>query len=55
MVKEGFKYKFYHKYDPLTANTKEEAEHVLRIGKKVFGEGNSHEGELPLRASEDFG
>lgn len=54
-MKEGFKYDFYHHVNaPINANTKLEAEHVLRVGKKVFGEENSNEGKLPFRASEDF-
>ena len=36
-------------------NTKEEAEHVLRVAKKYLGEDRAGVGELPFRASEDFG
>ena len=51
-MKEGFKYKFYtHCNAPINANTKLEAEHVLKVGKKVFGEEHSNKGKLPFRAS----
>lgn len=38
----------------MNVNTKLEAEHVLRVGRKVFGEDKVGHGNLPFRASEDF-
>lgn len=43
----------YDEY-PALINTKDEAENVLRVAKKVFGEENIDNSILPLRASEDF-
>lgn len=40
---------------PALKNTEKEAEHVIRIGKKVLGENNViTEGLIPVKASEDF-
>ncbi len=39
---------------PALKNTKEEAEHVIRIGKQVLGEKNVSDVEVPVKASEDF-
>ena len=38
----------------MNSNTKDEAENVLRVGRKVFGEDKVGAGKLPFRASEDF-
>ena len=51
---DGFKYEFKWSSWPMVVNTEKEADHVLRIGKKVFGEENAHSKGLPVRASEDF-
>jgi len=40
---------------PLTSNHPNEAQHILRLGEKFFGPGNSHAGPCPVYASEDFG
>lgn len=49
---EGFDYKFTHKCNtPINFNTKDEAEHVLRVGREVFGADKVGHGTLPFRAS----
>jgi hypothetical protein len=48
----GFKVEYFHKVSGLVNNnTKSEAEHVLRVGEKVFGKEKVGKGELPFKAS----
>ncbi len=55
LEKEGFTHDFtYRTNAPINSNTEAEAEHVLRVGKEVFGEDKVGHGKLPFKASEDF-
>lgn len=52
---DGFSYDLHTSSHPMTANTKAEAEHVLRVARDYLGPERVGSGTLPFRASEDFG
>ena len=52
---EGFKVEYQSFGCTMTANSKKEADNVIRVAKAFIGEENVGSGTLPFRASEDFG
>ena len=52
---EGFKVEYESFGCTMTANSKKEADNVIRVAKAFIGEENVEPGTLTFRASDDFG